>query len=154
MIDLAAGAKVAGSGFPIYRGAGAALQRALIDFFLELHTREHGMTEIWPPAVVNADSARGTGQIPDKEDQMYVVTRDELYLVPDRRGAGHQHPPRRDHRGRPAAHPLRRLLAVLPARGGRRRRQDARHPARPPVRQGRDGRASSGRPTPTRRSSG
>jgi seryl-tRNA synthetase len=82
LIDLAAGAKVTGSGFPIYRGAGAALQRALIDYFLELHTREHGMTEVWPPAVVNAASARGTGQIPDKEDQMYVVTRDDLYLVP------------------------------------------------------------------------
>jgi seryl-tRNA synthetase len=82
LIDLAAGAKVTGSGFPIYRGAGAALQRSLIDFFLELHTREHGMTEVWPPALVNAASARGTGQIPDKEDQMYVVTRDELYLVP------------------------------------------------------------------------
>jgi seryl-tRNA synthetase len=49
---------------------------------LTLHTAEHGMTEIWPPALVNADSARGTGQIPDKEDQMYVVARDELYLVP------------------------------------------------------------------------
>jgi seryl-tRNA synthetase len=82
LFDLAAGAKVTGSGWPIYRGAGAALQRALIDFFLDLHTREHGFTEIWPPAVVNAASARGTGQIPDKEDQMYVVTRDELYLVP------------------------------------------------------------------------
>jgi seryl-tRNA synthetase len=82
MLDLAAGAKVAGSGFPVYRGAGAALQRALIDLFLDVHTREHGMTEIWPPVVVNAASARGTGQIPDKEDQMYVVTRDELYLVP------------------------------------------------------------------------
>jgi seryl-tRNA synthetase len=82
IIDLAAGAKITGSGFPVYRGAGAALQRALIDFFLDLHTREHGMTEVWPPAVVNEASARGTGQIPDKEDQMYVVTRDELYLVP------------------------------------------------------------------------
>jgi seryl-tRNA synthetase len=82
MIDLAAGAKVTGSGFPIYRGAGAALQRALIDFFLDLHATEHGMTEIWPPALVTAESARGTGQIPDKEDQMYVVTRDDLYLVP------------------------------------------------------------------------
>lgn len=82
IIDLAAGAKVAGSGFPIYRGAGAALQRALIDFFLDLHTREHGMTEIWPPAVINEASARGTGQIPDKEDQMYVIGRDGLYLVP------------------------------------------------------------------------
>ena len=82
LFDLAAGAKVAGSGFPIYRGAGAALQRALIDFFIGIHTSEHGMTEIWPPVVVNTDSVRGTGQIPDKEDQMYVVTRDELYLIP------------------------------------------------------------------------
>jgi seryl-tRNA synthetase len=82
LIDLAAGAKVAGSGFPIYTGRGARLQRALIDFFMGLHATEHGMTEIWPPAVVNEDSARGTGQIPDKEDQMYVVTRDDLYLVP------------------------------------------------------------------------
>ncbi len=82
MFDLAAGAKVTGSGFPIYKGAGAALQRSLIDLFLDIHTREHGFTEIWPPAVVNAASARGTGQIPDKEDQMYVVTRDDLYLVP------------------------------------------------------------------------
>ena len=82
MFDLERGAKIAGSGFPVYRGAGAALQRALIDWFLEVHTREHGMVEIWPPAVVNADSARGTGQIPDKEDQMYIVTRDDLYLVP------------------------------------------------------------------------
>ncbi len=82
MLDLAAGAKIAGSGFPVYRGAGAALERGLIDWFIGVHTREHGMTEIWPPAVVNAASARGTGQIPDKEDLMYVVTRDELYLVP------------------------------------------------------------------------
>ena len=82
IFDLAGGAKVAGSGFPVYRGAGAALQRSLIDFFLQLHITEHGMTEVWPPAVVNEQSARGTGQIPDKEDQMYVVTRDGLYLVP------------------------------------------------------------------------
>ncbi len=82
IIDLAAGAKVTGSGFPIYKGAGAALQRSLIDYFLDLHTREHGFTEVWPPAVVNAASARGTGQIPDKEDLMYVVGRDDLYLVP------------------------------------------------------------------------
>jgi seryl-tRNA synthetase len=82
MIDLPAGAKVTGTGFPIYRGAGARLQRALIDLFLGIHTVEHGMTEVWPPALVNADSARGTGQIPDKEEQMYVVGRDDLYLVP------------------------------------------------------------------------
>jgi seryl-tRNA synthetase len=82
IIDNPRGAKVAGSGFPVYKGAGSALQRALINWFLDVHTRENGMTEIWPPAVVNTASATGTGQIPDKEDQMYVVTRDELYLVP------------------------------------------------------------------------
>jgi seryl-tRNA synthetase len=82
IIDLERGAKIAGSGFPVYKGAGAALQRGLIDFFLGVHVRENGFTEIWPPVVVNTASARGTGQIPDKEDQMYVVTRDELYLVP------------------------------------------------------------------------
>ena len=82
IFELERGAKITGSGFPVYRGAGAGLQRALIDFFLTVHTRENGFTEIWPPAVVNATSARGTGNIPDKEDQMYVVTRDDLYLVP------------------------------------------------------------------------
>jgi seryl-tRNA synthetase len=82
MLDLAAGAKVSGSGFPIYKGAGARLERALINLMLELQTTTGGMTEVWPPAVVNQDSARGTGQIPDKEEQMYVVTRDDLYLVP------------------------------------------------------------------------
>jgi seryl-tRNA synthetase len=82
IIDLPAGAKVTGTGFPIYRGAGSRLQRTLINFFLDIHTSEHGMTEVWPPALVNADSARGTGQIPDKEEQMYVVSRDDLYLNP------------------------------------------------------------------------
>jgi seryl-tRNA synthetase len=82
MFDLERGAKITGSGFPVYTGPGSRLQRALIDFMLDVHTEEHGMTEIWPPAMVNAASARGTGQIPDKEDLMYIATRDELYLVP------------------------------------------------------------------------
>jgi seryl-tRNA synthetase len=82
MLDMEAGARITGSGFAVYRGAGAALQRALIGFFLGVHVGEHGLTEIWPPALVNAASARGTGQIPDKEEQMYVVSRDDLYLVP------------------------------------------------------------------------
>jgi seryl-tRNA synthetase len=82
IIDLPRGAKIAGSGSPVDKGAGAALQRALITWFLDVHTRENGFTEIWPPVVINQASARGTGQIPDKEDQMYVVTRDDLYLVP------------------------------------------------------------------------
>ncbi|MBF6606604.1 MAG: serine--tRNA ligase [Chloroflexi bacterium] len=82
LFDLERGAKIAGSGFPVYTGLGSRLQRTLINWFLDVHVTEHGFTEIWPPAVVNAASARGTGQIPDKEDQMYVATRDELYLVP------------------------------------------------------------------------
>ncbi len=82
IIDNPRGAKIAGSGFPVYKGAGSRLQRSLISWFLDVHTTEHGFTEVWPPAVVNTASARGTGQIPDKEDQMYVATRDELYLVP------------------------------------------------------------------------
>ena len=82
LIDLARGAKITGSGWPVYLGDGATLQRALITWFLDVHSRENGMTEVWPPVLVNADSARGTGQIPDKEDQMYVATRDDLYLVP------------------------------------------------------------------------
>ena len=82
ILDLAAGAKVTGSGFVVWRGPGAALQRALIDLMLGIHSREHGLTEVWVPALVNATSARGTGQLPDKEGQMYVVAADELYLVP------------------------------------------------------------------------
>jgi seryl-tRNA synthetase len=82
LIDNVRGAKVTGSGWPVYLGDGARMQRALISWFLDVHSREHGMTEVWPPVLVNAESARGTGQIPDKEDQMYVATRDDLYLVP------------------------------------------------------------------------
>ena len=82
LIDNVRGAKITGSGWPVYLGDGSTLQRALISWFLDVHTREHGMTEVWPPVLVNADSARGTGQIPDKEDQMYVATRDDLYLIP------------------------------------------------------------------------
>ncbi len=139
ILDLERGAKIAGSGFPVYRGLGSTLQRSLISWFLDVHGRENGFTEIWPPAVVNAASARGTGQIPDKEDQMYVVTRDELYLVPDRRGPGHEPPPGRDPRGRRAADPLRGLYAVLPPRGRGRGQGHPGHPPRPSVRQGRDG---------------
>ena len=139
ILDNARGAKIAGSGFPVYKGAGSALQRGLINWFLDVHTREHGFTEVWPPAVVNADSARGTGQIPDKEDQMYVVTRDDLYLVPTA-----EVPVTNLHRDEifdaaDAADPLRRLLPMLPSRGRRGRQGHPRHPARPPVRQGRDG---------------
>jgi len=81
LFDLERGAKVAGSGFILYTGAGARLQRALIGLMLEIADR-HGYAEVWPPLLVNAASARGTGQLPDKEAQMYVVERDDLYLIP------------------------------------------------------------------------
>lgn len=81
IIDFDRGSKVAGAGFPFYVGKGAILQRALINFFLD-QAAVRGYTEMQPPIVVNEDSARGTGQIPDKEDLMYVATRDELYMIP------------------------------------------------------------------------
>ena len=81
LFDLDRGAKIAGSGFIVYTGPGARLQRALIGLMLEIAER-HGYTEIWSPLLVNAASARGTGQLPDKEAQMYVMERDDLYLIP------------------------------------------------------------------------
>jgi seryl-tRNA synthetase len=81
LFDLERGAKVAGTGFILYTGAGARLQRALIGLMLEIAER-HGYRELWSPILVNAASARGTGQLPDKEAQMYAVERDELYLIP------------------------------------------------------------------------
>lgn len=82
IIDFERGAKVTGAGFPFYTGKGARLQRALINFFLDLAVEEGGYSEIQPPILINAESARGTGQLPDKEDLMYEVQRDGLYLVP------------------------------------------------------------------------
>ncbi|HEX9828798.1 MAG TPA: serine--tRNA ligase [Bacteroidota bacterium] len=81
IIDFARGSKVAGAGFPFYVGKGATLERALINFFLD-QAIQHGYTEIIPPIVVNEDSARGTGQLPDKEDLMYAAERDNLFLIP------------------------------------------------------------------------
>jgi seryl-tRNA synthetase len=84
LLDLPAGAKVAGSGFPVYRGMGARLQRALINFFLDLHTREHGYTEVEPPFVVTRESMQGTGQYPKfvEEGDAYFLPEDGLYLIP------------------------------------------------------------------------
>ncbi len=81
IIDFETGVKITGAGFPIYKGKGAKLQRALINFFLDNAT-EKGYAECQPPFVVNADSAYGTGQLPDKEGQMYFVSADNLYLIP------------------------------------------------------------------------
>jgi seryl-tRNA synthetase len=81
LFDLERGAKIAGSGFILYTGRGARLERALISLMLEM-TERHGYAELWSPLLVNAASARGTGQLPDKEGQMYVAERDDLYLIP------------------------------------------------------------------------
>ncbi|MDP2210040.1 MAG: serine--tRNA ligase [Bacteroidota bacterium] len=81
IIDFESGVKITGAGFPLYRGAGAKLQRALINFFLD-EAHNAGYVELQPPLMINTASAIGTGQLPDKEDLMYVVDRDELYLVP------------------------------------------------------------------------
>ena len=81
LIDFELGNKIAGSGFPVYIGQGARLQRALISCFLN-HNIDAGYLEYYPPYMVNEDSARGTGQLPDKEGQMYHDAKDNLYLIP------------------------------------------------------------------------
>ncbi len=81
LIDFETGAKIAGSGFPLYKGRGAKLQRSLIQFFLDYNS-DAGYTEYMPPLMVNEATAYGTGQLPDKEGQMYHITADGLYLIP------------------------------------------------------------------------
>jgi seryl-tRNA synthetase len=81
IIDFDLGIKITGAGFPVYKGKGARLQRALINFFLD-EALAAGYTEIQPPILVNEDSGYGTGQLPDKEGQMYFATADQLYLIP------------------------------------------------------------------------
>ena len=81
LIDFALGNKISGAGFPVYKGKGARLQRALINFFLDRAIAE-GYLEIQPPYLVNAASGYGTGQLPDKDGQMYYAPLDDLYLIP------------------------------------------------------------------------
>lgn len=81
LIDFETGVKITGAGFPLYKGMGARLQRALIYFFLEENIKA-GYLEVQPPLMVNADSGYGTGQLPDKDGQMYFVNEDNLYLIP------------------------------------------------------------------------
>ncbi len=81
LVDFETGAKITGSGFPLFKGKGAKLQRALIQYFLDYNTAA-GYTEYLPPLMVNEASAYGTGQLPDKEGQMYHITADGFYLIP------------------------------------------------------------------------
>ena len=82
ILDLARGAKISGSGFVVFRGAGARLVRALMNLFLDVHTREHGYEEVWVPVVVNRASMTGTAQLPKFEDDMYALRDDEGFLIP------------------------------------------------------------------------
>ncbi len=82
ILDLAGGAKVTGSGFPVFRGMGARLVRALANFMLDLHTGEHGYEEVSPPYLVNKASMQGTGQLPKFGDELYTIGADGLYLIP------------------------------------------------------------------------
>lgn len=81
IIDFKLGNKITGAGFPVYKGKGARLQRALINFFLE-EADKAGYIEVQPPVLINSDSGRATGQLPDKEGQMYQLKDDDLYLIP------------------------------------------------------------------------
>ena len=82
LIDFEAGARMSGAGFVLFKGAGAGLGRALVNFMLDLHTREHGYTEISPPLMVNRKSMTGTGQLPKLEGDMYRCEQDDLFFIP------------------------------------------------------------------------
>lgn len=81
-LSMDLGSKITGSGFPIYKGPGARLERGLINFMIDLHTRKHGYTEIWAPALVNRASMTATGQLPKMEEDMYKLKDDDLFLIP------------------------------------------------------------------------
>ncbi|MBC8548541.1 MAG: serine--tRNA ligase [Candidatus Brocadiales bacterium] len=82
ILDFERAAKITGAGFTLYKGAGARLERALYNFMLDLHTQEHGYTEIFPPYLVNRSSMTGTGQLPKLEEDMYRIPEDDLFLIP------------------------------------------------------------------------
>ena len=82
ILDFERGTKISGSGFPLYMGKGATLERALINFMLDTHLKNHGYLEIFPPILVNKESMKGTGQLPKMEDDMYFIEKDGLYPVP------------------------------------------------------------------------
>ncbi|MBL7131213.1 MAG: serine--tRNA ligase, partial [Candidatus Omnitrophica bacterium] len=82
MIDFSRAAKITGSNFVLYKGWGARLERALINFMLDLHTRKHGYTEVFPPFLVNRRSMTGTGQLPNLEEDMYRLKDDDYFLIP------------------------------------------------------------------------
>jgi seryl-tRNA synthetase len=82
ILDFERGAKISGSGFPLYTDKGATLERALVNFMLDFHLKNHGYSEVFPPFLVNRDSMKGTGQLPKMADDMYYIEKDELFLIP------------------------------------------------------------------------
>lgn len=82
LVDVERAAKISGSGFALLRGAGARLVRSMLSFFLDVHAREHGYEEVWPPVLVNRTSMTGTGQLPKFEDDAYRIEGDDLFLIP------------------------------------------------------------------------
>jgi seryl-tRNA synthetase len=82
ILDFDRGAKISGSGFPLYIGKGATLERALLNFMLDYHLQNHGYSEVFPPFLVNRNSMKGTGQLPKMEDDMYFVDKDDLFPIP------------------------------------------------------------------------
>jgi len=81
-LSMDQGSKISGAGFPVYKGQGARLERSLINMMIDMHTRQHGYTEVWAPALVNRASMTGTGQLPKMEEDMYKLKDDDLFLIP------------------------------------------------------------------------
>ena len=115
ILDFERGAKITGARFTLYRGAGARLERAIINFMLDLHTREHGYTEVLTPFMVNRESMTGTGQLPKFEEDLFRPTND-YFLIPTAEVPVTNHPPGRDPQGR---RPARRSYPTPPASGRR-----------------------------------
>ena len=138
ILDFERATKISGARFAVLMGAGARLERALINFMLDLHTREHGYTEVQPPFLVNAATLYGTGQAAEVRAGSVQDRRREGSLSDsDRRSAGHEHPSRRDSRRPSAAAQVHRLHAVFSQRSRLVRRGRARADPPASVRQGR-----------------
>ena len=146
ILDPERAAKITGARFAVYWGLGAKLERALINFMLDVHTREHGYTEVLPPFMVNSASLFGTGQLPKFAEDLFKIQGHGFLADPHRGGAGHESVPRRDAgRGAPARQAV-RLHALLPQRGRIVRARRARHHPPASVPEGGAGEVRASRP--------
>ena len=136
-MDFDAASKISGARFVVMKGELARLHRALAQFMLDMHTREHGYTEVYVPYMVTAECADGVSSLAKFKDDLFKLENRDLYLIPTAEYPGHQPRARRDRGRRGAAAQVRLPLAVLPERGGLLRQGHARHDPPAPVRQGR-----------------